>query len=325
MAGSLTGEIVLYSLPDSFRPDRVTPETKAINAALAARLALIPPTADLEQARGMFARGEGAIPASPQSPAARIVTIPGKVGQLHLRIVGPAKPRGIYLHIHGGCWMLGTADMWDDQFERLAAVAGMACVSVEYRLAPEHPFPAAVDDCETAALWLLESAQSYFGTSRLTIGGESAGAHLAVLTLLRLRERRFHRAFLAANLLYGIYDLSLTPSARAAETSLVLDRAVLESSSLYFRERRDERDPAVSPMFADLTDLPPALFTVGTLDPLLDDSLFMHMRWMAAGNRSDLAIYPGGLHGFTSLGGELAEEGNARADGFLKEAIEICE
>jgi acetyl esterase/lipase len=112
------------------------------------------------------------------------VTIPGKGEALHLRIVGPSKQRGIYLHIHGGCWTQGTADIGDDQFERLAAVAGIARTRVDYRLAREHLYPAAIADYETAALWLFVDAQTELGTDRLAIGGESAGAHLSVLTSL---------------------------------------------------------------------------------------------------------------------------------------------
>lgn len=310
------------SLFDAIRPEMISQETMAINDALAARMTEAPLPPDLGQARAMFARGESAIPVSPRSPRARAVTIPGPGGDLVLRIVASDRPRGIYLHIHGGGWILGTADMADDQLERLSRTADVACVSVEYRLAPEHPYPAAVDDCETAALWLIDQAKTQFGTSRLLIGGESAGAHLSVLTLLRLRERGCHRAFLAANLMYGCYDLRLTPSAARSEQAVVLNRAMLAGMAAAFLGGMEAGDPRVSPLFADLSDLPPALLTVGTLDPLLDDSLFMHMRWLAAGSQSELALYAGGLHGFTLFGGQLAAEANAYADLFLKQAVD---
>lgn len=82
----------------------------------------------------------------------------------------------------------------------------------------------------------------------------------------------------------------------------------------------DPRDPAISPLYADLAGLPPALFSVGTLDPLIDDSLFMHARWRAAGNEARLAVFPGGVHGFHMLEGALAQSANASVARFLAEA-----
>jgi acetyl esterase/lipase len=97
----------------------------------------------------------------------------------------------------------------------LATRAHLAVASVDYRLAPEHPFPAGPDDCEAAACWLVEHAQREFGTSRLLIGGESAGGHLSALTLLRMRDRHGAAdAFCGANLVFGAFDLGMTPSQR---------------------------------------------------------------------------------------------------------------
>ncbi len=310
------------ALPELFRPEAVSANTRSINEGLSARLAAGPRPPDLGALREAFARGLTGIPASAKSPHARTRTIPGPGGDIPLRILVPDAVRGAYLHIHGGLWMIGTNDMWDGQLERLGREAGLACVSIDYRLAPEHTFPAAVDDCVAAALWLIDHAETEFGTSRLTIGGESAGAHLSVATLLRLRDEGYADAFDATNLLYGCYDLSLTPSARRATGTIILDRTTYEGGVAAFRGRTDPRDPTLSPLYADLTGLPPALFSVGTLDPLVDDSLFMHMSWQAAGNKSELAVYPGGLHGFNALDGELAEAANRRVETFLHTRLE---
>ena len=309
------------SSDDPFGPEAASDDTRAVNAHVMAKLAAAPRSTDLAVNRAAFAGGLTAIPASAKSPRARTLTIPGPAGDLGLRIVAPDAVRGVYLHIHGGIWILGSNDMWDDQFERLGHHVGLACVSVDYRLAPEHVFPAAVDDCVAAARWLIGNSEQEFGTSVLAIGGESAGAHLAVATLLRLRDQGTVDAFVAANLLYGCYDLSLTPSARRAETTPVLNRASYEAGIAAFRGDVEPTDPALSPLYADLADLPPALFSVGTLDPLLDDSLFMHMRWRAAGRRSELAVYPGGFHGFDTFGGSLAMEAQHRVASFLSAAI----
>ena len=108
--------------------------------------------------------------------------------------------------------MLGAADLQDATLERVNDKAGLTCVSVEYRLAPENPYPAGPDDCESAAVWLAKNAKAEFGTDALAIGGESAGATLVAVTLLRMRDRHGFTGFRAANLVYGAFDLSMTPS-----------------------------------------------------------------------------------------------------------------
>ena len=195
-------------------------------------------------------------------------------------------------------------------------------ISVDYRLAPEHPFPAGPDDCEAAALWLRDHAAEEFGAERLTIGGGSAGGHLAAATLLRLRDRFGETGFLAADLIFGVYDLGMTPSQRHATESPVIPTATMAWFYDHFvPDASRRRDPDVSPLYADLRDLPPALFTVGTLDPLLDDTLFMAQRWSAAGNDTELAVYPGGLHGFVGQPIAIAAEARQRSAPFLANAI----
>ena len=138
---------------------------------------------------------------------------------------------------------------------------------------------------EAAALWLVKQAKKEFGTDRLLIGGESAGSNLAVDALIRLRDRHGFTGFAAANLPYGWFDLSDTPSVRRwGERELILSARTMSWFSDYYVSGAQRREPEVSTLYASLHDLPPALFTAGTLDPLLDDSLFMYTRWIAAGN-----------------------------------------
>jgi acetyl esterase/lipase len=227
--------------------------------------------------------------------------------------------RGVYLDVHGGGWVLGRAHHGDVRNRQIADNAGVAVVSVDYRLAPEHPYPAGPDDCEDAAAWLARNAQSEFGTQRLLIGGGSAGAHLAAVTLLRLRDRHGFTGFLGANLVFGVFDVAQTPSSCTwGERYLVLSSPMMKWFGDCFAGGRDLRDPDISPLYADLRGMPPALFTVGTMDPLLDDSLFMHARWVAAGNQGELAVYPGGVHGFTGMPTELGKRANRHADEWLK-------
>ena len=109
--------------------------------------------------------------------------------------------------------MQGGADLQDKRLEDIALACDMVVVSVDYRLAPEHPYPAAPDDAEATALWLAKAGMSEFGTDRLIIGGESAGAHLSAVTILRMRDKHGYTSFKGANLLYGAYDVTSTPSA----------------------------------------------------------------------------------------------------------------
>jgi acetyl esterase/lipase len=257
-------------------------------------------------------------------PHAETRTIRGPAGAIPLRILRPqGEARGVYLHFHGGGHALGSEDMMDPAHDALANAAGAVVVSVGYRLAPEHPYPAGPDDCEAAAVWLAEHARREFGLERLALGGESAGAHLAAITLVRLRDRHGAAPFRAANLVYGCYDLSLTPSARGwGERNLILSTPILSwFADLWVPDPARRRDPDVSPLYAELRGLPPALFSVGTLDPLLDDSLFMASRWTAAGNRAELAVYPGGVHGFNLFPIPLAREMARRCHAFLAEAL----
>ena len=207
--------------------------------------------------------------------------------------------------------------------EALAKQTGLAVVSVGYRLAPEHPHPAAADDCEAAALWLIENARREFGTDRLCIGGESAGAHLAAVTLLRLRDRHRLTPFRGAMLTYGGYDMNLTPSARRwGARNLILSTPIVQKYVDWFAPPGIRNDPGVSPLLADLSGLPPAIFTIGTLDPLLDDSLFMASRWAAAGNAAELAVHPGGTHAFNAFPIALGRAANQRTYDFLVREVQ---
>jgi acetyl esterase len=229
-------------------------------------------------------------------------TIEGPVGPLRLRTFVPDVVDAVMLHIHGGGFITGTPELTDVLNEILSNELDLAIVSVDYRLAPEHPYPAAPDDCEAAAVWLLEHAEAEYGSGRLLIGGESAGAHLAACTLLRVRDRhdaadRFH----GANLVFGVYDLGRTPSQRGVNGRPdLLTTAGLQRFTECFTPgmtAEERRDPDVSPLYANLRGMPPAQFVVGADDHLVDDSLFMAARWELAGNECDLVVYPETPHG----------------------------
>jgi acetyl esterase len=280
-------------------------ESKKQNAAVEALLAAMPAvhTVDVETTRRERESGSSWAGPIVRSDRALTRSIPGPNGPVPLRVMMPERVDGVYLHLHGGGWALGGADQQDLLLTTLADTAHAAVVSIDYRLAPEHPFPAGPDDCEAVAHWVVEHAEEEFGSSRLMIGGESAGAHLSLLTLLRLRDRHgISGAFRGANLVFGVYDLAMTPGARSwGERNLVISTPIMAWFADMFlpgMTAEERRSPEVSPLYADLHNMPPALFTVGTLDPLLDDSLFMAARWQAADNESTLRVYPESVHGY---------------------------
>ena len=315
--------------PELFKPAAVSAETRDFNARLAEAVANLPGWWEVGAPVARMAQRSGAaraIPIPPPSPRARTRSIPGQGGhQVELRVIAPDNPKGVYLHIHGGGGVLGGADCQDDILERIVRNTGMACVSVEYRLAPENPYPAGWDDCESAALWLVNHAKAEFGSDLLTMGGESAGATLSAATVVRMRDRHGYTGFRGVNLCYGNYDSTMTPSQSLLGKNglLVRIRVIKEFADAYAPAPLDRRDPDISPLYADLRKLAPALFTVGTLDPLLDDTLFMYARWIAAGNQAELAIYPGGSHIFNLFPLAIAAEANARVDEFLRNALAV--
>lgn len=301
-------------------------ETRAFNAQVEQILAGFPSvhTVPPEVTRKNREEGRGWMPAPVVVEEGTTRSIPGPSGHIPLRVFVPEAVDGVYFHIHGGGWTLGSAFQQDVALWALAQQAGVAVVSVDYRLAPEDPYPAGADDCEAAASWLVANARAEFGTERLVIGGESAGAHLSALTLLRLRERGTVEKFCGANLVYGCYDLSMTPSQRRwGERNLVLSTPIIGwfvDCFLPGKSAEDRRDPDVSPLYADLSGMPPALFTVGTMDPLIDDTLFMEARWRAAGNAAELDVYEEGMHGFTLFPIAIAKQSIDVQVAFLRKA-----
>lgn len=303
-----------------FKPDAIDAETADFNAELEKLLAEAPSVNEVSVEETRSAREEGRGTAGPVvlSDMAEERVIEGPHGPITLRTFVPENPRGVYLHIHGGGWVLGRAHLQDPRNEDIARECSAVVISVDYRLAPEHPYPAPLDDCEAAAAWVVENAKSEYGVDSIVVGGESAGGHLSATTVLRMRDRHGYTGFSGANLVYGVYDLAMTPSQRSwGETPLVLSTPIMAWFYDHFVPAEKRRDPDVSPLYAELHDLPPALFTVGTLDPLLDDTLFMHQRWMAAGNESELRVYPGGPHGFDAHPTKLGESARLRMNEFI--------
>ncbi|MEZ5959981.1 MAG: alpha/beta hydrolase [Hyphomonadaceae bacterium] len=316
-----------YLDPKLFTNAAIPDETKQLNAGIIAMMKDMAEWWNIgaQTARDARAKGEGAFPAPVKSERAKWIEIDGPSGKVKLRVIAPEKSRGVYLHIHGGGHVLGAADQQDRLLERIADGANLTAISVEYRLAPENPYPAGPDDCEAAALWVADNIRD-FGGETLAIGGESAGAHLSALTILRLRDKHGRTPFHAANLVFGVFDLGMTPSARQfgdAERLVLRTLDIQKFGDAFLPGMSDEqkRSPELSPLYADVRGLCPALFTIGTKDALMDDSLFMHARWIAAGNKAKLDIYPGACHGFTAFPNAQAAESVKSQVAFLNETL----
>ena len=316
--------------PDS---EQLLAETRAFNAELERLLATMPSvhTVPVEETRQARREGRGIYPAPVFLPEARTIEVDGPAGAIPLRVIKRPEGQswGAFLHFHGGGWTLGENDMQDVRLMRLAHDTGLTVISVGYRLAPEHPYPAGPDDCEAAARWLLSSqGKELAADGPLAVGGDSAGGHLTAVTLLRLRDRHdITGAFAAALFQYGAFDLSMTPSQRLwGERNLVLSDPILHWFADQFlpgydRERR--RAPDISPLFADLRDMPPAMFTIGTEDALLDDTLFMEARWRLAGAPTELRIWQEAPHGFLNLPMSVSNLALSAEHEFLRRTLEL--
>jgi acetyl esterase/lipase len=251
--------------------------------------------------------------------------IPGPAGPISIRVLTPERVRGVYLHFHGGAMTVGSARSMDLRSWGFAQALDCVVVSVDYRLAPEHPFPAGPDDCQAAAEWLIDNAPGEFGTDRLVVGGESAGAYFALVTMLRLRDSRGAvPPFRGMDLCYGGFDMSGTPSTVLQRGKVPYATGDGAQREMYLPGRtiEERRDPAVSPMWAELHALPPALITVGTADSLLDDNVFMANRLAAAGNEVELAVYPEGPHGIESMPTVMGKIARERIYDFLRARLD---
>lgn len=249
--------------------------------------------------------------------------VPGPAGPLALRALEPAAaPRALVVDLHGGGWVIGSAAL-NDRVTGHLAEAGLAVVSVDYRLLDEVRgvwIPDAVADCVAALRWALTDGAGRFGVDRVFVIGESAGAHLAALAVLKLRDEGV-TPLPACIFVQGVFDLAATASVRTATAAtLLFDGPGLERDLGRLTPDRDEaarRRPDVSPLYADLSGLPPALFVAGEADPFRDDSRLMAGAW-ARHAPTTLLDAPAAPHGFQHFGAPTA----APAQAFIRRWID---
>ena len=232
-----------------------------------------------------------------------------------------------YVYIHGGGWWGGTLDLFDAICRRRASATPCVVISVDYRLAPEHPFPTPLNDCWNAVKWVVAHAKELgIDPSRIAIGGESAGANLAAAVALLSRDEPAIR-FVAQVLEVPALDLTLTASSgslSACGTGYGLDESALAECVQFYVQEHDPKDPLVSPLHATLAGLPPAFVTIAEFDPLRDDGIAYAAKLQEAGVPATLSDWPGQVHAsmeFAGLVPDVAAAYLEKITGFLRSAF----
>jgi epsilon-lactone hydrolase len=205
-----------------------------------------------------------------------------------------ARTDAAILYFHGGGYAIGSPASHRHLIAALSQAAGVATLAVDYRLSPEHPFPAAIDDAVRAYKWLLRSGVT---PNRIVIAGDSCGGGLTVATLLALRDSGLPRAA-AGVCLSSWFDLTMTAESYTtkAEVDPIITRETLIRWAQAYLQGQDPRTPLASPLFADLSGLPPLLIQVGTEEALLDDSTELAARAKAAGVDATLEVWEEMIH-----------------------------
>jgi acetyl esterase len=246
----------------------------------------------------------------PPAPLAKVEsrTIPGPGAEIPLRIYTPegAGPFPVLVYFHGGGWVIGSLDTHEGVCRQLAKRSGAVVVSVDYRLAPEHKFPAAPEDCYAATLWVAENAAKIGADGRrLAVGGDSAGGNLAAVVSLMARDRA--KPTIAFQLLiYPVTDHSYeTASYRDnADGYLLTKDSMVWFWNHYLKGAGDGAQPYASPLRArDLEGLPPAMVVTTEFDPLRDEGEAYAERLRQAGVPVKLKRYDGLIHGFFMMTG----------------------
>jgi acetyl esterase len=250
--------------------------------------------------------GEGSVPLRRE----RDLTLPGPHGQVPCRLYLPddAEKPPLIVYAHGGGFMQGSLPSWDAMLRELVRQSGVAALSVDYKLSPEHRFPVAFEEMVAMVrLAAREGAGLGVDPMRLAVGGDSAGANLALAAALAARDSG-ERAVRFQLLIYGCFSTDTeSPSwqrfGRGAGLSQTQMRWIWET---YLERPEQQKDWRAAPMLADLAGLPPAHLIVGNLDPLLDDSNRLAARLKAAGVPCELKVYEGLNHGFVRYGRLIA-------------------
>jgi acetyl esterase len=281
----------------------------------------LPPyhTVSAVEARRLYKETRGALsPPVPEVAAVRELAAPGPAGPIPLRqyrglITEADAPLPLLVYFHGGGWTIGDLDTHDIVCRTLANKARCAVISVDYRMGPEHKFPAAVDDCVAATRWLAQQAASLgVDPARIAVGGDSAGGNLATVVAITLRDAGGPTLVFQA-LAYPATDQRMDS---ASHTKFGEGYLLTRKNMLWFRDNylapADFDDWRASPIrAADLARLPPAHIITAGYDPLVDEGRAYSDRLVAAGVPVLYECFEGMAHGFVTMGGVVAAADHA--------------
>jgi acetyl esterase len=294
------------------------PEHAAVAAMLRERglVALSPMTAPVAEARAALDRiaaflGEGSVPI----PGERDITVPGGP---RCRFYPAAPGAPVLVYAHGGSFALGSLDAWDAMLRDLVRRSGIAALHVDYRMIPEHRFPAAPEDMLAAVRWVAaEGASLGIDPARMALGGDSAGANLALGAAMALRDAGGKVQPRLLLLHYGVYSTDHeSPSwQRLGGGEWGLSRATIAWLwDNYLADPAQKGDWRAAPLAGEMRGLPPAVLTIGTHDPLLDDQYALAAALGKADVNVRLLIYSGLTHGFIRQGRLVAKVRQAMED-----------
>jgi acetyl esterase len=274
------------------------------------------------EARELYLKGRLVTnPEPPELKSVRPLSIPSPAGSIPARVYTPIKLRqadGLapcLVFFHGGGWVIGDLDSHDVVCRKLADEGQLIVIAIDYRLAPEHKFPAAVDDAIAATKWIADHAKQFgIDASRLTVGGDSAGGNLAAVVAIFARDGN-GPAIAGQVLIYPATDFAMThPSHREPETSVLLTHSVIRwFRDQYLNSPADIDDWRASPARAPtLAGLPPAYLLTAGADPLRDEGDDYARRLTEAGVSVTHRTFPGQFHGFFTMG-KLLQQANLAA------------
>jgi acetyl esterase len=256
--------------------------------------------------------------APPPAPLPKVenIKIPGPAGDIPARVyvANEAKePQPALVFYHGGGWVIGSLDSYDALCRQLAKKAGCTVISIDYRLAPEHKFPAAYDDSLAAFRWIAaNAARLNIDAKRIAVGGDSAGGNLSACVTQATRGDEVKACF--QMLIYPGADMRMGHKSHVenAEGYILTRDLIAWFVNLYLRDERDKLDPRASPLLCtDYAGLPPAFVLLAGYDPLRDEGRDYAERLNAAGVPVKISLYPGMYHGFFNASGALTNSKHA--------------
>jgi acetyl esterase len=295
--------------------DPVDPELVAAGALLRENGLIVPdprtaPIAEVRDAQDRIGKylADKVAPVATETD----IVIPGDAGNIPARLYLPtsAAPPPLLVYFHGGGFAYGSAKAWDGLMRDLVHRSGIAVLNVEYRLAPEHKFPAGLDDAVAAINHATTMGEAWgVDASLLAAGGDSAGANLALVAAMSLRSGNA-QVLKSLLLFYGVFSGDAdSPSWRQLGTGAYgLSQVQMEWVWSTYLDRPSSRDSwRAAPLSGDLSGLPPVQQIIGSLDPLIDDARALKARLETAGVANDLKIYPGVNHGFVRFNRMIAQ------------------